>query len=84
LSKWTHTLGEDFVSDLSILGYSKLSNASTGRLRDYYTQIGKLCTTTYLSIKPNIFTAVSATEQRYFLQPLSISERKLLRDALGI
>jgi hypothetical protein len=84
LSKWTHTLGNDFVSDLSLLGYLKLENATLGRLKGYFANLSRVCCVAYLTIRPEIFHDIGAAEQRLFLQPLEISERKRLRGLIGI
>jgi hypothetical protein len=84
LSKWSHTLGDDFVSDLSILGYQKTDNSTLGTLKDHYVRLCRIACAAYLTAKPDIFTDISPTEQRMFLQPFTIDERKKFRGYLGI
>lgn len=84
LSNWSHTLGNTFICDLSILGFSKLNNVTIGTLRGYYQILARLSAIVYLSSRPNIFQDISPSYQRLFLSNFSQDERKSLREMIGL
>jgi hypothetical protein len=84
LSKWSHTLGNQFVCDLSILGHSKLSNAAIGKMKRYYQTLARISSIVYLSTRPNTFRDISPSNQRLFLSCLKKEERKYLREMIGL
>lgn len=84
LSKWSHTLGSEFVCDLSILGYSKLNNVTIGKMRKYFQTLARVSSIVYLAAKPNMFGDISPSDQRLFLSCISKEERKLLREMIGL
>jgi hypothetical protein len=83
LSKWSHTSGASFVSDLSTLGFCENDPTSIGQIKGYYKKICKYSVIAYLSIKPNILHDISAANQRLLLQPLTIIERGTIRNIIG-
>jgi hypothetical protein len=84
LSKWSHTLGDEFVCDLSILGHSKLNNTTIGRMKKYYQTLAKISSIVYLSAQPNIFKDISPSNQRLFLGHLKKEELRYLRETIGL
>ncbi|MHB8108645.1 MAG: hypothetical protein ACYDHW_01275 [Syntrophorhabdaceae bacterium] len=84
LSKWSHTLGDSFISDLSILGYSKLNNANIGKMKSRFITLARISSIVYLSIRPSIFQNISSSQQRLFLTHLKQEERKNLREIIGL
>ena len=84
LSNWSHTLGNDFVCDLSILGYSKMNNATIGKMKAHYQKLARISSIIYLSIKPNMFQDISPSNQRLFLSYISREERKMFREMIGL
>jgi hypothetical protein len=83
LSEWSHTLGTQFFSDLSILAQSRLKGKAISETRETFRSISRYGTIIYLSIRPGILGDLSHTNQRYLLQNLSLSERKQLRGLLN-
>ncbi|MGD0022316.1 MAG: hypothetical protein ABSC54_08445 [Smithellaceae bacterium] len=84
LSNWSHTLGSEFVCDLSILGHSKLNNATIGKMKTYFQTLVRVSSIVYLSAMPNMFGNISQSHQRLFLGYISKEERKLLREMTGL
>ncbi|MEN6375200.1 MAG: hypothetical protein ABFD75_10545 [Smithella sp.] len=84
LSNWSHTLGNDFICDLSILGYSKMNNTTIGKMKAHYQKLARISSIVYLSVRPNIFQDISPSNQRLFLRYISKEERKLFREMIGL
>ncbi len=82
LSEWSHTLGSQFFSDLSVLAESRLKGKAITETKEKFRSISRYATIIYLSIRPSILSDLSHTNQRYLLQNLSIAERRQLRDLL--
>lgn len=83
LSEWSHTLGKEFLSDLSILAESRIKGKAVTETKEKFRSISRYGTIIYLSIRPSILGDLSHANQRYLLQNLSIPERKRLRDLLN-
>jgi len=83
LSEWSHTLGTQFLSDLSILAESRIKGKAITETKEKFRSISRYGTMIYLSIRPSILGDLSQANQRYLLQNLSISERKRFRDILN-
>jgi hypothetical protein len=83
LSEWSHTLGTQFASDLSILAESRIKGKAITETKEKFRSISRYGTIIYLSIRPSILSDLSHANQRYLLQNLSIPERERLRDLLN-
>ncbi|MGO9482789.1 MAG: hypothetical protein ACLP05_13550, partial [Candidatus Kryptoniota bacterium] len=83
LSKWTHSLGSDYLLDLSILGRKKINVSRIGEIKRNFSLTTKYSSIIYLVMRPGILNDLSKENQRYLLQNLSLSERRKLRDLIG-
>ena len=84
LSKWTHSLGSDFFSNLSILGRKRIATKKIGEIKKNFTLISKYASIIYLVMKPSILNDISRINQRYLMQNLTLIERRVLRDLIGV
>jgi hypothetical protein len=84
LSEWSHTLGNEFILNLSALGRNGLSGKQVGDMREHLKILSKYASIVYLCLKPSLIGELSGPDQRHLLQNLSITERKKLREILCI
>lgn len=84
LSKWSHTLGSGFCTTLPNLGFQDLKRKRVGEINKVYDDLIRISVLVYLTSSPYILNDFGKSEQRKLLGPLSLPERKFLRETLAI